>query len=57
MVNFSVVIVTYGRTKELSELLKSIINQVSIDELEEVIVVDNHPKGIGEEIWEGKTTV
>jgi GT2 family glycosyltransferase len=50
MVHFSIVIVTYGRTRELSELLKSIINQTSIDELEEVVVVDNHPKGIGQEV-------
>jgi glucosyl-dolichyl phosphate glucuronosyltransferase len=50
VVNFSIVIVTYGRTSELSQLLKSITKQTLIDELEKIIVVDNHPKSIGEKI-------
>lgn len=50
MNKFSIVIVTYGRTKELSQLLGSISKQDSIDSLDKIVIVDNHPSKCGEEI-------
>ena len=47
---FSIVIVTYGREKELSELLDSILKQSLIEALENIIIVDNHPKYIARDI-------
>ena len=48
MNNFSIVIVTYGREKELQDLLSSIIEQDGASYLEKVVIVDNHPKKVGQ---------
>ena len=50
MINFTVVIVTYGREVELSDLLKSISDQSNLLYLHEIIVVDNHPSEIAKQI-------
>ena len=50
MNKFSIVIVTYGRVKELSELLASISKQESVDRLEKIVIVDNHPSRVGREV-------
>ena len=50
MINFSVVIVTYGREVELSDLMRSISDQNNLSNLNEIIVVDNHPSEIAKKI-------
>lgn len=50
MNTFSIVIVTYGRTKELEELLFSISEQPNIELLTKIIIVDNHPNNMGEKV-------
>lgn len=50
MNNFSIIIVTYGRKGELEKLLFSINSQDQKSFLDEVIIVDNHPKNIGKSV-------
>ena len=50
MINFIFVIVTYGREVELSDLMRSISDQNNLSNLNEIIVVDNHPSEIAKKI-------